>query len=128
MSGIFGWMKRDENSNGNTNSNRESHDTTPADVQKRLAEGEELYLLDVREPHEYKEAHVPGSMLIPLGHLSMKIGDLPTDKPIVAICRSGNRSGVATSILKRAGFAQVQNMRGGIIAWARGGGQLKSGR
>lgn len=122
MPGLFGWMNRDENNN------RDSHDTTPADVQKRLAEGEELYLLDVREPHEFKDAHVPGSVLIPLGQLSTKINGLPKDKPIVAICRSGNRSGAATNMLKHAGFVHVQNMRGGIIAWARSGGQLKSGR
>lgn len=58
MPGLFGWINRDEKSNSNT------HDTTPVDVQKRMAEGEELYLLDVREPHEFRDAHVPGSVLI----------------------------------------------------------------
>ena len=119
MPDLFGWMNREENSY------KEHHDTTPADVQRRMAQGEELHLLDVRELHEFRDAHVPGSVLIPLGHLSMKMGDLPTDKPIVVICRSGNRSGAATGMLKRAGFPQVQNMKGGIIAWARSGGALK---
>lgn len=117
---LFDWMKKTNTPDG--------HDTTPADVQRRLAEGEQLYLLDVREPHEYREAHIPGSVLVPLGNLSMKIAEMPKDKPVVAVCRSGNRSSVATQMLQRAGLTQVQNMRGGIIAWARSGGQLKSGR
>lgn len=119
MPGLFGWLSRD--------SSGESHDTTPADVQQRLADGEKLYLLDVREPHEFKEAHVPGSVLVSLGNLSTKMSTLPKDKPIVVICRSGNRSGAATNMLKRAGFPQVQNMKGGIIAWARTGAALKRG-
>ena len=129
MPGLFGWMNRGENSNKDSNKeHREHQDTTPSDVQRRMAEGVDLHLLDVREPHEFKEAHVPGSVLIPLGHLSAKMGELPTDKPIVVICRSGNRSGAATGMLRRAGFPQVQNMKGGIIAWARSGGALKGGK
>jgi rhodanese-related sulfurtransferase len=121
MPGLFGWLNPN-------NDSKDGHDTTPADVQARLADGERIYLLDVREPHEFREAHVPDSVLVPLGHLSMKMGDLPWDKPLVAICRSGNRSGVATGMLKQAGFAQVQNLKGGVIAWARSGGELKRGK
>ena len=129
MPDLFGWMNRGEHSKeANNNEQREHQDTTPADVQRRMAAGEDLHLLDVREPHEFREAHVPGSVLIPLGNLSLKTGELPTDKPIVVICRSGNRSGVATSMLRRAGFVQAQNMKGGIIAWARAGGALKAGK
>lgn len=129
MPDLFGWMKRSEKSNKDNNKEQREHqDTTPSDVQRRMAEGENIHLLDVREPHEFKEAHVPGSVLIPLGNLSMKLGEVPTDKPIVVICRSGNRSGVATGMLRRAGFSQVQNMKGGIIAWARSGGALKGGK
>lgn len=130
MPGIFGWLNphSDNKDVKEGAENRYSQDTTPADVQARLAAGEQIYILDVREQHEFREAHVPGSVLVPLANLSMKIADLPKDRPIVAICRSGNRSGVATSMLKRAGFAHVQNMKGGIIAWARSGGQIKSGK
>jgi rhodanese-related sulfurtransferase len=87
-----------------------------------------LLLLDVREPPEYADAHLAGSTLIPLGQLSLRLNELPRDRPIVAVCRSGNRSGVAARLLARAGFPPVQNLRGGIIAWARGGLPLQRGR
>jgi rhodanese-related sulfurtransferase len=94
---------------------------TPVEVQQRLAQGERLYLLDVREREEYAEAHIPDSVLIPLGQLSRKLSSIPKDSTIIAICRSGNRSGVAADLLRRAGYSTVLNLRGGIIAWARAG-------
>lgn len=95
-------------------------ETIPQDVQARIQRGEQLLVLDVREPAEYQEGHVAGSTLIPLGQLASRLSDIPKDQPIVAVCRSGNRSGVATDLLRRAGF-DVVNMRGGMIAWARQG-------
>jgi rhodanese-related sulfurtransferase len=103
-------------------------EVTPQSVQQRLAQNEPLLLLDVREPQEYAEAHIAGSTLIPLGQLSLRLNELPRDRPIVAVCRSGNRSGVAARLLTRAGFPPVQNLRGGIVAWARGGLPLQRGR
>ncbi|MCS6839709.1 MAG: rhodanese-like domain-containing protein [Roseiflexus sp.] len=94
---------------------------TPVEVQQRLARGERLYLLDVREREEYVEAHIPDSVLIPLGQLSRKLSSIPKDATIIAICRSGNRSGIAADILRRAGYSNVLNLRGGIIAWVRAG-------
>ena len=101
---------------------------TPADVQQRQAAGERLFFLDVREPAEYAEAHIAGSKLIPLGQLANHTSSLPQDLPIVAVCRSGNRSSVAISLLKRAGFTNVLNLRGGMLAWARSGLPIKRGR
>lgn len=94
---------------------------TPVEVQQRLARGDRLYLLDVREREEYVEGHIPDSVLIPLGQLSRKLSSIPKDATIIAICRSGNRSGVAANMLRRAGYGNVLNLRGGIIAWARAG-------
>jgi rhodanese-related sulfurtransferase len=91
------------------------------DVSQRLAAGERLFVLDVREPAEFAEARIAGSTLIPLGQLAVRAGEIPRDQPVIAVCRSGNRSGVATDMLRRAGFADVRNMRGGMIAWARAG-------
>ena len=96
-------------------------DITPLEVQRRLTQGEQLYLLDVREREEYAEAHIADSVLIPLGQLSRKLSSIPKDATIIAICRSGNRSGVAADLLRRAGYSNVLNLRGGIIAWARAG-------
>jgi rhodanese-related sulfurtransferase len=78
-------------------------------------------LLDVREPGEWQSGHAPGARLIPLGQLSHCAGELPRDREIVAVCRSGNRSSVAAGLLRRAGFTQVKNLRGGMIAWANQG-------
>jgi rhodanese-related sulfurtransferase len=103
-------------------------EVTPQEVQQRLARNESLLLLDVREPPEYADAHIAGSTLIPLGQLSLRLNELPRDQPIVTVCRSGNRSGVAARLLARAGFPPVQNLRGGIVAWARGGLPLQRGR
>lgn len=102
-------------------------ETTATEVYQTMSRGEQIFVLDVREPSEYREAHVAGSTLVPLGQLAHRINELPKDLPIVAICRSGNRSGVAVSMLQRAGFTQARNMSGGIIAWARSGLPLKRG-
>ncbi len=89
------------------------------ELEQRLASGESLVLLDVRQPGEYAEAHLPGSILIPLPDLAQRIGELPKDRPIVAMCRSGNRSKVAVSLLQRAGVADVYNLEGGILDWTK---------
>lgn len=102
-------------------------EATPAQVQQRLDAGEPLYILDVREPHEYREAHVPGSTLVPLGQLAQRVSDLPRDRPIVVICRSGHRSATAVAFLLLSGFAHVENLSGGIIAWAMSGGSWVPG-
>jgi rhodanese-related sulfurtransferase len=103
------------------------NETSVEDVSRRLAAGEPLFVLDVREPEEFAEARIAGSTLIPLGQLAIRAGEIPRDRPVVAVCRSGNRSGVATEMLRRAGFADVRNMRGGMIAWARAGLPWESG-
>jgi rhodanese-related sulfurtransferase len=102
-------------------------ETTPKEVQERIQRGERLLVLDVREPSEYREGRVAGSKLIPLGQLALQLDKLPKDQPIVAVCRSGNRSGVATDLLRRAGFDAV-NMRGGMIEWARQGLPMERSR
>jgi rhodanese-related sulfurtransferase len=78
-------------------------------------------ILDVREPWEYAAGHVPGSMLIPLGELGSRLQELPNGEAIYVICRSGNRSQQAAQLLVRAGFAQVHNVQGGMLAYEQTG-------
>jgi rhodanese-related sulfurtransferase len=104
----------------NTTGPNNADETTVQDVAERLAAGERLFLLDVREPYEYAEAHIAGSALIPLGELSRRAAELPRDTPIIAVCRSGQRSGMATEALRRAGY-DATNMGGGMIVWVRAG-------
>ena len=79
------------------------------------------FVLDVREPSEWDEYHAPGTTLIPLGELAARVNELPRDKPIVVICRSGNRSQEGRDILLAAGFTQVTSMAGGLKEWRTAG-------
>lgn len=98
------------------------------ELKRRLDAGERLYLLDVRSSEEYAhDGRIAGSHLMPLPMLSMRLGELPKDTPIVCVCRSGNRSGVAAEQLARQGFTQVINLTGGMIGWARAGLPMQRG-
>jgi rhodanese-related sulfurtransferase len=74
-------------------------------------------VLDVREPFEFAEGHVAGSVLVPLGTIAARVGDFPKDAPVYVFCRSGNRSLQAAQVLVDAGYTDVRNVEGGIIAW-----------
>ncbi|MFN3429309.1 MAG: rhodanese-like domain-containing protein [Candidatus Sericytochromatia bacterium] len=86
------------------------------EVAQQLKASPGPFVLDVREPGEYQQGRIPGSVLIPLGTLSGRLNELPTGQPIVVVCRSGNRSGVGTRILRQAGLDAL-NMAGGMNAW-----------
>jgi rhodanese-related sulfurtransferase len=81
-----------------------------------LNESPSPFLLDVREPGEYQQGHIPGSVLIPLATLPARLSELPRDRQIVAVCRSGARSGMAAEMLRKAGLDAL-NMVGGMLAW-----------
>lgn len=85
---------------------------------KRAADAGELLLLDVRESDEWKAGHASYAMHLPLGELDPSV--IPRDRPVVAVCRSGNRSGVAAAVLSQAGMT-VSNLAGGMKAWATAG-------
>jgi|CXWL01.1.fsa_nt_gi rhodanese-related sulfurtransferase len=80
-------------------------------------------LLDVREVDEYAEIHAPNATLIPLGQLGTRLNEIAAykDKPIAVICRSGRRSANVVKLLKSAGYSQVSNVSGGMIAWENAG-------
>ncbi len=82
---------------------------------------ENTFLLDVRSKGEYDDGHIKGATLIPVNELERRIGQLASvkDKTILVYCRSGNRSTVASNILKKSGFNSIVNLRPGIKAWAR---------
>jgi sulfur-carrier protein adenylyltransferase/sulfurtransferase len=77
----------------------------------------EYQLLDVRQPAEYRQTHIPGATLIPLGELDWRLYELDRGKPIIVYCASGVRSRAAASLLLRAGFAEVYSLEGGLDAW-----------
>src|SRR5213595_650991 len=87
------------------------------DLKRRLDAKEDLFVLDVREPHEYQICNISG-YLIPLGDLPKRVHELDSSREIVAHCRSGARSAKAVDFLRQAGFKKVHNLAGGILAWA----------
>lgn len=92
---------------------------TPEEVKKRLDAGEELHLLDVRQPEENEEFNI-GGILFPLGKIqSMQTEDIENlkDEEVICYCRSGNRSGQAALVLGQLGFSNVKNLTGGMLAW-----------
>jgi molybdopterin/thiamine biosynthesis adenylyltransferase/rhodanese-related sulfurtransferase len=89
------------------------------ELKRKLDEKQDVFVLDVREPHEYPIANL-GAPLIPVGELEKRVGELAAERnrEIVVHCRSGARSQKAALILKNAGFTHVENLAGGILAWA----------
>ena len=90
---------------------------TPRELKARLDRGDDLFILDVREPHEYQICNLKGQ-LIPLGELPRRVHELDSSREIVAHCRSGKRSAEAVDFLKKAGFRKIHNLKGGILAWS----------
>lgn len=88
----------------------------------QLHNGNAPLLVDVRSPEEYTvDGHIEGSRLLPLPMLRQRMDELPRDKPIVCVCRSGNRSQVACEQLAAFGFTDLTNLAGGMIDWRRNG-------
>jgi adenylyltransferase/sulfurtransferase len=81
--------------------------------------GDDFVLVDVREPHEWEIARIPGAQLIPLGSLPARLSELDTSRPIVLQCHVGQRSMRALEFLHQAGYRKLKNLRGGIDAWSR---------
>ena len=87
----------------------------------------EAILIDVRERDEWRAGHVKGARHIPIGELAAHVGELPRDREVLLFCRSGNRSGAATRLLRGQGFEQARNVEGGLIAWTGSGLPLERG-
>ena len=86
------------------------------------------FILDVRQPDEWNAVHIPGATLIPLDQLEARVNEVPKDKEVVVVCRSGNRSQAGRDILKNAGFPQVTSMSGGMNQWSAAGLPTASGQ
>ena len=89
----------------------------PQELKRRLDAGDDIFVLDVREPHEYQICNLQGH-LIPLGDLPKRVHELDSSREIVAHCKMGGRSAKAVEFLRQAGFKKVWNLAGGITAWS----------
>lgn len=88
------------------------------ELKNRLDKGDNLFILDVRNPPEYEICKLPGSTLIPLPELPQRFGELDKSREIIVHCKSGMRSAKAVQFLRQQGFQNLKNLAGGILAWA----------
>ena len=87
------------------------------ELKTRQDRGDNLFVLDVREPHEYQICNL-GGLLLPLGDMPRRVHELDSSREMVVYCRSGPRSAKAVAFLRQAGFRKVKHLAGGILAWA----------
>jgi len=90
---------------------------TPVELKRRMDAGEDLQIVDVREPNEYQINRIPGAVLIPLGELPRRYQELDLDREIVLHCKMGGRSAKAQDFLRTIGVTNTKNLRGGVLAW-----------
>ncbi|MGQ9879989.1 MAG: molybdopterin-synthase adenylyltransferase MoeB [Armatimonadota bacterium] len=93
-------------------------EVTPIELKRRLEAGDEIFLLDVREPVEWQICQLEGATLIPMNDVPARLHELDSAKEMVVYCRSGKRSAQIVAFLKSAGFRRVKNLRGGILQWS----------
>ena len=92
------------------------------ELQEALTAKTPLYILDVRSAQEFKhDGHIAGAHLIPLGDLAGKLKQVPSDRMVVCVCRSGARSSAALAQLQQAGYTNIRNLAGGMMAWQANG-------
>ncbi len=95
------------------------HEITAREMKERLDRGEEIQIIDVREPNEYEIARIPNSKLIPLGQVVNRLSEIDPRRETIVHCKMGGRSGKAIDALRKAGFSgPLTNLKGGITAWS----------
>lgn len=90
-------------------------------LQQRLADDQDILLVDIRTPAEIAQGAIPDAIQMPMHLIPLRLTELPKDQDVVLYCRSGARSYQACAYLAQQGYDRVLNLRGGIIAWARHG-------
>jgi rhodanese-related sulfurtransferase len=95
-----------------------------AELNEKLKSPKRPFVVDVRQPEEFRTGHIISAKLIPLGELGRRIKELPKDKEIVCVCATGSRSLSATKMLIRAGYNAV-DMKGGMMNWSGNGFTMK---
>jgi len=102
-------------------------DIDAQELHRATSSSDAPFILDVRRPEEFAEAHIAGAALVPLHELTGRISELPRNRAIVCVCRSGSRSAAATAQLSAAGF-DASNLSGGMISWLGAGLPVDRGK
>jgi rhodanese-related sulfurtransferase len=117
------------NQSGNTTASPTTQGAQEISVQEAYEKYQQgVFLLDVREPEEWDNFHIPDTTLIPLGELPDRLSELPRDQEIVVVCNSGNRSQIGRDTLLEAGFTNVTSMKGGVTEWSNQGYPIEGTR
>jgi sulfur-carrier protein adenylyltransferase/sulfurtransferase len=101
-----------------TSASNSETETDVKELKRKIDAKEDFFLLDVREPNEFQIGRIPGSTLIPLGEVPQRVNEIPRDKEIIVHCKMGGRSARAASFLREQGYANVKNLKGGILDWS----------
>jgi rhodanese-related sulfurtransferase len=97
----------------------------PEDAATMIKQRPEVYLLDVRTPQEYRQAHLADAQLIPIDQIERRLAEIPKGRPILVYCAVGSRSAQVFSYLARRGYPELYNLDGGIVAWMQRGYPVK---
>ncbi len=103
---------------GPTTAQPTGSEITAEQLKQRIDAGENLFVLDVRNPNEFQICRIPGTVLVPLPELPNRFAEVPKDRQVIVHCKSGMRSAKAIEFLKSQGFTNLANLSGGILAWA----------
>ena len=99
----------------------EPKNVSSAQAKALLAKDKRIVLLDVRTPEEYRQAHLRGSVLIPLGELGKRVQEIPRNRPLLVYCAVGARSVSAAGYLATRGFPDIYQMSDGLVGWYKNG-------
>ncbi len=86
---------------------------------KALLDKGSVFLLDVRTPDEFRQAHLQGAVLVPIDQIERRLGEIPKNRPVLVYCAVGSRSNAVAGFLAEKGYREVYNMRDGIVGWYR---------
>jgi rhodanese-related sulfurtransferase/TusA-related sulfurtransferase len=115
--GVFRHFLRKASEKETKSENKYRHVASNEELAEKLASGEKICVLDVREPAEYSFSRIPGAISIPLGELEEKLGQLQQDQEYYVVCRTGTRSDMACQLLAERGFSKVKNVVPGMSGW-----------
>lgn len=99
-----------------------------AQARSLLAKDKRMVLLDVRTPEEYRQAHLRGAMLVPVGELQKRIKEIPRERAVLVYCAVGSRSAYAAGLLASKGYREIYDMTDGLVGWFKNGFPMERGR
>ena len=101
-------------------------EVTASDLLAMLKQGNDVVILDIREPNEWNLGHVPGATLLPRGVIETNVeARVPRDKTVILYCSGGSRSALAADTMQQMGYGEVHSLIGGFRAWAEAGGEVE---